>query len=317
MSAVAERLRAAFGERVQAQVPLARYTSFRVGGPAEWLMRVDSVEELVEAVELARELGLPCRVLGGGSNVLPSDTGVRGLVLINRARGRTIEGEGDTRTLVAESGVSLPRLAGELAKEGIAGMEWGIGVPGTVGGAVVQNAGAWGVETKDCLLWAELLTRPDNTVERWPVERLDFGYRHSALLDQPSQARPVVLRAAFRVHPDDPETVVARTARYRNQRTASQPRAASGGSTFRNPPGDYAGRLIEAAGLKGHRIGGAQFSPKHANFIVHDGEATAEDIRQLMALARRTVAERFGVELQLEVELIGEWTEQTETETIR
>ncbi|MCB0075806.1 MAG: UDP-N-acetylmuramate dehydrogenase [Anaerolineales bacterium] len=302
------RLQEAFGPQLQANAPLSRYTSFRVGGPADWLLRVNRIDELLHAVALARELAMPCRVLGGGSNVLVSDAGVRGLLILNRARQSRIEQDGAARTLIAESGLSLPRLAGELAKAGLSGMEWGIGVPGTVGGAVVQNAGAWGVETKDRLLWADLLNRETHEVERWALGDLDLRYRHSRLLDAAPETRPIVLRAAFRLWPEAPEIVSERTMGYRDQRTASQPRAASGGSTFRNPPGDYAGRLIEAAGLKGHRIGGAEFSRKHANFIVHDGTATAADIRALIDLAQREVAAQFGVRLMTEIEMVGDWS---------
>ena len=292
------------GEAVRRDEPLARYTSFRVGGPADWLLRVNDSAALVRAVRLAREAGVPVRVLGGGSNVLVSDEGVRGLVVLNKATGYVLEETGGGFTLVADSGVMLPRLAGEIAKRGAAGMEWGVGIPGTVGGAVVQNAGAWGSEVKDRLISAELLWPGEAEPRVAELRELAYRYRGSALLDLPPAERPLVVSATFALERGEPAEIAARNAAYVAERTATQPRQASGGSTFRNPPGDYAGRLIEAAGLKGQRIGNAAFSELHANFIVNHGGATAADIRALIALAMERVRERFGVELHPEVELV-------------
>lgn len=305
------------GSRIRADEPLARYTSFHVGGPADWFYRADRVDELCRALAVARRLELPVHVLGGGSNVLVSDTGVRGLVILNRAREYTLTEAADGElTLVASSGAALPLLAGQLARKGAAGLEWAVGVPGTVGGAVVQNAGAWGSEIKDSLLWIEVMNRqpatasPDAGRQRLPAAALDLRYRHSALRALPPAERPIVLRAAFRLRRDEPAAIQARLAAYIARRTASQPRAASGGSTFTNPPGDHAGRLIEAAGLKGRRIGGAEISRQHANFIVTAAGATAGDIRALIELVQREVAGRFGVWLQPEIELIGAWEDE-------
>lgn len=302
-------LKGAFEDRLKADEPLAPYTSFRIGGPAEWFLRVDTVEDLKQAVEIAQRARIPYLVLGGGSNVLVSDKGVDGLVILNRSRRFSVRPTAEGLRLVVDSGVSLPWLVGRLAQGGISGLEWAIGIPGTVGGAVVQNAGAWGQEIKDRLLWVEWLTK-EGQVETVPAERLKLGYRHSMLLDLPPGERPVVLRAAFRVDRESPEEVQRRLRRYILRRTTSQPRAPSGGSTFRNPPGDYAGRLIEAVGLKGYRIGNAQFSPKHANFIVNLGGASAADVLALIELARQRVREQFGVELELEIELVGRWDQE-------
>ncbi len=299
-------LKGAFGERLKADEPLAPYTSFRIGGPAQWFLRVDTVEDLKEAVHVARRARVPFRVLGGGSNVLVSDEGVEGLVILNRSKRFSVRPGPDGLRLVVDSGVSLPWLAGQLAQGGIGGLEWTIGIPGTVGGAVVQNAGAWGQEIKSRLLWVEWLDRQGH-LETVDAERLNLGYRHSLLLEFPPAERPIVLRAAFRVDRETPEAVQRRLRRYILRRTSSQPRMPSGGSTFRNPPGDYAGRLLEAVGLKGYRIGNAQFSTKHANFIVNLGGATAADVMALIELARQRVREQFGVELELEIELVGRW----------
>lgn len=302
------------GEKLRPNEPLARHTSFHVGGPAEWLYRADNADELSRALAVARRLRLPVRVLGGGSNVLVSDAGLRGLVILNRARGYTLNGAPDgSLILVAESGTALPLLAGQLAREGAAGLEWTVGVPGTIGGAVVQNAGAWGREIKDSLLWVEVedskqqASGQEGGRQRLPAEALDLRYRHSALRALPPAARPTIIHAAFRLERDEPEAIQARLQAFIARRTASQPRAASGGSTFTNPSGDHAGRLIEAAGLKGRRIGGAEISRQHANFIVTDASATASDIKALLELAQREVARQFGVWLEPEIELLGEW----------
>ncbi|MDQ7028323.1 MAG: UDP-N-acetylmuramate dehydrogenase [Ardenticatenia bacterium] len=306
-------LRGAFGDRILTDEPLAPYTSFRIGGPAQWFLKAESVEELREAVRVAQRAHIPYLVLGRGSNVLVSDDGVDGLVILNRTRRFTVRPASAGLLLVADSGVSLPKLAGKLAQGGVSGLEWAIGIPGSVGGAVVQNAGAWGHEIKDRLVSVEWLT-PDGQIEEVPAQRLELDYRRSALLDVPPGKRPIILRAKFQVDRGKPTEVQRRLRCYIMRRTTSQPRAPSGGSVFRNPPGDYAGRLIEAVGLKGHRIGNAQFSPKHANFIINLGGATAEDVRALIDLARRRVRDAFGITLELEIELVGRWEEEDESQ---
>jgi UDP-N-acetylmuramate dehydrogenase len=208
---------------------------------------------------------------------------------------------------MAEAGVMMPKLAGELAKRGAAGFEWAVGVPGSIGGAVVQNAGAWGEETKDRLMSVEYVTPGEDQVRTMTVDALNYRYRGSAILDAPPEERPIVLRAWFRLDKDDPAEIAARNAQNIAKRTASQPRAATGGSTFQNPPSDHAGRLVEAAGLKGYRLGNASISDQHANFIINHGGATANEIRGLIELARLMVREKFGVELHPEIEFVGYW----------
>ncbi|MGB0389082.1 MAG: UDP-N-acetylmuramate dehydrogenase [Ardenticatenaceae bacterium] len=297
-------------DNVQEQQPMSKYTSFRVGGAADWVVQVRDVEMLLKAIRAARRTKLPYRIIGGGSNILVSDAGIEGIVILNKADNYELIEQDEQMILLADSGVMLPKLAGELAKRGIAGMEWGVGVPGTVGGAVVQNAGAWGTEAKDRLISVEYIIPNQETIQTVPVEKLGMRYRGTNILDLLSHQRPTVLRASFRVWRDDPQAIRARNVKYRTQRTATQPRVASGGSTFRNPPGDYAGRLIDVAGLKGHYIGNANFSTKHANFIANHGGATANDIRALIELAKETVYDQFGVHLHTEVEFVGYWGEK-------
>jgi UDP-N-acetylmuramate dehydrogenase len=299
-----EALRDAFGGDLREREALARYTSARIGGPADFLLRVSSADSLRGAVERLWTLGLTFRLLGGGSNVLVSDRGVRGVVILNQARAvRFMESPQGLRVW-AESGASLGSVARRTVERGWAGLEWAATVPGTIGGAVVGNAGAHGSDMRECLEVAEILQRGAG-VEAWPAERLEFAYRDSWLKRNPGQA--VVLSVTLRAQQSTPETAKATMQEYVQARQETQPGGASMGSMFKNPPDDYAGRLIEAAGLKGLRVGDAEISPQHANFFINHGAATAAQVRALVEQAQREVAARFGVELELEVELIGEW----------
>lgn len=298
--------------------PLARHTTFRIGGPAEYFVQAETRDELIAWTQFAREERLPIFILGNGSNILVSDAGVRGLVIENHADRveewkigaleqsiRALEhwgGEG--LCVVAESGASLPGLANRLARMGWHGLEWAIGVPSTVGAAVVNNAGAQGYEIKDCLRQAEVLG-PRGEVRWWRNAELQFEYRASFLKAHPGEY--VVLRAEFELVRDEPAACLARMSRYTEYRRRTQPSEPSIGSMFKNPPGDYAGRLIEAAGLKGTRIGQVEVSRVHANFFVNLGGATAAQVMELVELTRRRVHEAFGVELELEIQLVGEW----------
>lgn len=295
-------LRAVFAERLQENVPLAPYTSARIGGPAEALLAVRSADELAMAVGRLWELGLPFLILGGGSNVLVSDRGVRGVVILNRARAVHFSLDEQPR-LWAESGAVFSNLARRAAAKGLAGLEWAAAVPGTLGGAVYGNAGAFGSDVAECLLWAELLT--EHGRQRWPVEKMEYGYRTSVLKRE--ARRVVILCAELRLEKSTREAVQDRIAQLTAQRKSTQPPGASMGSMFKNPPGEYAGRLIEAAGLKGTRLGSAEISRLHANFFVNRGGAKASDVLALIELARKTVAEKSGIWLELEIELIGEW----------
>jgi UDP-N-acetylmuramate dehydrogenase len=300
-----------FGARLQEQAPLARYTAARLGGNADALLEVNSAQELADAVLLAWEHAWPLLILGGGSNVLVSDAGVRGLVILNRARQVRFNVQDEPPTLWAESGANFGLLARQAAQIGLAGLEWAAGVPGTLGGAVVGNAGAHGGDMAGNLLLAEILhhghaaqqTEPQR--QEWPVEKLEYTYRSSILKRQAHQM--VVLAALLRLERSTPEQVLARIDEFVAYRKRTQPPGASMGSMFKNPPGDYAGRLIEAAGLKGARRGDAQISPVHANFFISMGNASARDIQALIELAQETVMRKFAVALELEIELVGDW----------
>lgn len=303
LPALADALRAALGAAAVAENrPLARHTSLRVGGPADLLVTAESASALRQAVSLAWEQGVPCFVLGSGSNVLVADAGIRGLVVLNKARAAGVV-EGGLR---AESGAALATVARLAVSAGLAGLEWASGIPGTVGGAVVGNAGAWGSDVASTLRQAMVL-QAGGELATWPAARFEYGYRTSVLKRQGPGRRAVVLEAEFRLQPTEEGSLRARVAEITARRRASQPAGASCGSVFRNPPGDHAGRLVEAAGLKGERQGGAIISPVHANFVVNEGEATASDVRSLVELMRSEVQARFGVSLALEIELLGEW----------
>jgi UDP-N-acetylmuramate dehydrogenase len=293
-----------FGKRFQENASLARYTAARVGGPADGLLIARSADDLAAMAGALWDLDVPFRVLGGGSNVLVADGGVRGAVVLNQAKGMRFLEDSAGAHVRAESGVSLGMLARRAAEAGHSGLEWAASVPGTVGGAVVGNAGAHGGDTAGCLEMADILQR-GGARERWPVERLEYAYRDSFLKRNPGKA--VVLAAGFRLEPSSPELVKARMAEHVAYRRTTQPPGASWGSMFKNPPGDHAGRLIEAAGLKGARQGEVEVSPQHANFFVNRGGAKASDVWALIQRIRAEVARQSGVTLELEIELLGDW----------
>ena len=279
--------------------PMAKHTSLHIGGPAQYFLRVTTERDLVGAVAVAREHETPVFMLGGGTNLLVADAGIAGVVLLNDWAETSVDGT----TITATSGTPMASVAAVAARNGILGLEWMATVPGTVGGAVHGNAGAYGSETKDVLVDAELM---DLDGKRWIATTADLGfaYRTSAL----QHTSTIVLRARFRGKPGERDAAVKRIKEIANDRMAKQPLAQPNtGSIFRNPPGDHAGRLIEAAGLKGATEGGAMVSTKHANFIVNIGDASAQDVRTLMERCQQTVKERFGVDLVPEVEMVGEW----------
>jgi UDP-N-acetylmuramate dehydrogenase len=303
------RLQAEFGSRLQEQVLLARYTAARLGGPADWLLEVRSHAELARAVRILWEEEFPFHILGGGSNVLVSDRGIRGLVLLNRARKVRFEVNRTPPMVWAESGANFGLIARQAAQHGLSGLEWAAGIPGTLGGAVVGNAGAHSADMTSNLHVAEILHRIEQTPVRaaqqtWTQTELAYGYRTSTLKEHPGQA--VVLSAWLTLQPSTIADVQAKMDEYVAYRRRTQPPGASLGSMFKNPPGDHAGRLIEAAGLKGARSGGAEISPVHANFFINHTDANAADLRRLIELAQKEVLRQFGVALELEIELLGE-----------
>ena len=296
-------LRTLFGDRMQENDRLSSYTSARIGGPADALIFVYKADELAQAAAKLWELGLPFVLLGGGSNVLVSDRGVRGAVIINRARLLKFDSQSEPPSVRAESGTTLNDIAQRAARLGLSGLEWAASVPGSLGGAVYGNAGAFGGDMAGSLASVELLFPSGR--ETWSVERMQYGYRTSLLKRERPQA--VILAATLKMSRGSMQAIQARMNENTVKRRSAQPRGASMGSMFKNPPGEKAGRLIEAAGLKGTRIGRAQISSQHANFFISDGQTRAADMRALIELAQRKVYEKSGVKLELEVELIGEW----------
>jgi UDP-N-acetylmuramate dehydrogenase len=281
--------------------PLKRYTAWKIGGPADALLEPSSADELIEAIKNAREHDIPVTVLGGGTNVLVLDGGIRGLTLrIARALNSV---EIDGTSVVADAGVLYPVLANVTAGKGLEGLEFGTGIPGTVGGAVYMNAGAYGGETRDVLTWADVYKPEGETAERVSNTDLELSYRRSALHEHPDW---VVMRVAYALRTGDSEELKARIKEFRSQRMNGSPNRPSCGSTFKRPEGDYPGRVIEAAGLKGTKVGQIEVSPVHANYFVNHGGGTAEDALRLIEYVKGTVKERLGVELELEVKILGE-----------
>jgi len=297
-----EALYTKFGDKLKENVPLAPYTSARIGGPADIFIMADTSAELARIVKLLWEHQMPFTMLGGGSNVLVSDRGVRGVVVLNRAKGVRYH-TGDEPSVTVESGVVFSNLANRCAAKGLAGLEWAATVPGTVGGAVYGNAGAFGGDMAGSLISAELLT--ENGRETFTVDQMGYGYRTSVL--KRDEVKAVVLSAELALMNSTKEDVTVKVQQFSAHRKTTQPPGASMGSMFKNPPGDYAGRLIEAAGLKGARIGNAEISPVHGNFFINHADTKAEDIRALIQLAQKTVKEKEGVDLELEIELVGDW----------
>ena len=297
-----DALYARLGDKVKENVSLAPYTSARIGGPADILIIAESADELARIIKLLQKQETDYIILGGGSNVLVSDKGVRGVVVLNRAKGVRFH-NGDEPSVTVESGVIFSNLANRCAAKGLAGLEWAATVPGTIGGAVYGNAGAFGGDIAGNLIWAELLT--ENGRERFTAEQMEYGYRTSLL--KRGELDGIVLCAGLKLQNSTKEAVSTTIEQFSAHRKATQPPGASMGSMFKNPNGDYAGKLIEAAGLKGIHIGNAQISPLHGNFFINHDNTKADDIRALIELVMKTVKEKQGVDLELEVELVGEW----------
>ena len=299
-----DELEDAFGDRMRQDEPLARYTSARIGGPADYLLPVRSADELAEAAQVLWDHRVDFLVIGGGSNVLVSDRGVRGVVILNQARAVSFDRPEDGPAVWAESGASFGGLGRRAADRGLSGLEWASTVPGTVGGAVVNNAGAHGSDVAGCLRVAEILQHNEGP-ESWSPDELDYDYRESWLKKHPGRA--VVLSATFELEASTPEETKRTMQEFADHRRLTQPTGASWGSMFKNPEDDYAGRLIEAAGLKGLQVGGAEVSEQHANFFVNRGGATAKDVWQLLHTVRRRVEQESGIELELEIQPVGDW----------
>lgn len=308
MSGFGDRLRQAFGDRLEAGVLLAPRTTFRVGGPAEWLLRVSQSTEITTALAIAREFDVPVSVIGGGSNLLVSDAGVRGLVLRIHGGNTTLINEATAR---ADAGVTINGLVRWMVNRGIAGLEEWAGTPGTVGGAIYGNAHFRGRLISEVVLAVELMDLRGR-ITRVPASELEFRYDYSRL----HRTREILISADFRVRPGDPAALRERARESLAFRKQTQPLGeASAGCIFQNPdpatdavPADVpcsAGALVDRAGLKDASEGAARVSPRHANFIVNDGGATANDIARLIERCRQTVSDRFGVQLKEEIVRLG------------
>ncbi|MBO4398901.1 MAG: UDP-N-acetylmuramate dehydrogenase [Lachnospiraceae bacterium] len=284
---------------------MAKHTTFRIGGPAECYVIPDDVTQIRQTLALARAEGIPCHVIGNGSNLLVSDDGVSGIVIrMEENVWENAGGSGDLDYIRVSAGTLFSSFAKAMCRDGYAGMEFATGIPGSVGGAVVMNAGAYGGEIKDVLLSADVLT-PDGEVLTVPAEELNLSYRHSNV----SEKAYTVLSAVFALRKsEDPEAVAAKVAELSEKRKEKQPlEYPSAGSTFKRPQGEglFAGKLIDDCGLRGYRVGGAQVSEKHCGFVINRGNATAEDVMQLISAVQRTVLEKFGILLEPEVRFLG------------
>jgi UDP-N-acetylmuramate dehydrogenase len=287
---------------VRADEPLAARTSFGIGGPAEFFAEMANPQTVERAIEGCRMRGIPYRLLGAGTNVLIADAGIEGLVV--RVVNRDVEVDGTT--IRAGAGLKMMRLARVAADAGLRGFEFGIGVPGSVGGAVYQNAGCWGSELRQVLV-SVTGYQPGADRRKWTLADLGLGYRTSALKDGALRGA-LVIDATIKLERGDGEEAKRLMVRLTNERNQTQPiKTKNCGSVFMNPPGDSAGRLIQAAGLKGTREGAAVISELHGNFIINEGGARAADVARLIDRVRSEVMRRFGVQLEREVELVGSW----------
>ncbi len=288
------------GISFERDAPIGPHTTLRVGGPADRLVTAHTRDELLAVLALAREAEAPFFLLGNGSDLVVADAGIRGLAIRNRSRSVRTHGT----TLRADGGAAMAMLVKRCTAEGLAGLEFGISIPGSLGGAVWANAGAHRGEMAGVLREVETWDPADGSLRRLAGAECAFGYRDSRF----KHSSEVIVSATFELAAGDPARIAAAVDDHQAVRRATQPLAdQNAGSVFRNPAGDYAGRLIEVAGLKGARIGSAQVSSLHANFIVTDRGGRAADVRALGEHVRAAVAERFGVELQYEIEFVGEW----------
>jgi UDP-N-acetylmuramate dehydrogenase len=300
MKALERELRERFGARIRSAMPLAELTSFRIGGPADLFVTVEDETELMHAKAAAYRAGVPCFCLGAGTNLLVSDRGMRGLVV------RLGDGFGkikinDTK-VVAGAAAAFGRLVQAVVDRALEGLEFGEGIPGTVGGALVMNAGAFGGEIAKVVTLVHGVAEVGEAIAL-TTDEVKFAYRRTEL-----PAHFVITRVDFELGRGDRAQLMARVAELKARRASRQPGGVpNAGSIFKNPPGKFAGKLLEGAGLKGTRMGGAAFSDQHANFIVNLGGAQAAEVRALIDMARIKVKEQSGVWLEPEVRLVGDW----------
>lgn len=297
-----EKLHKLFGEaQVKAQEPMASHTTFRIGGPADYYVIPKTPQEIAAVIRLCREENCPYFILGNGSNLLVGDRGYRGVVIQLSKNFDEIRVQGTKVT--AQAGAMLIRVAKEAGKAGLTGLEFASGIPGTIGGAMVMNAGAYGGEMKDVVTEVMVLTK-EGRIKNLTKEEMKFRYRGSVIEEEGD----IVLECTMELNPGDEETIKARMEELAVQRRTKQPiEFPSAGSTFKRPEGYFAGKLIMDAGLRGYQVGGAQVSEKHCGFVINTGGATAADVMQLMQDVSERVQEQFGVTLEPEVKRIGEF----------
>lgn len=287
-------------EAILENEPMSKHTTFRIGGNADVFVS-PKVSQVADVISLAKEYDIPVTVIGNGSNLLVGDKGIRGLVLSFGKEAEEIQLDG--RCMTVSAGTILAKAAAEAAKNSLTGLEFAAGIPGTLGGAIVMNAGAYGGEMKDVIISAKVLT-PEGEVKELSAEELDLSYRHSCIPEKGY----IVLEACLELTPGDETAIRETMADFKNRRVEKQPlEYPSAGSTFKRPEGYFAGKLIQDADLRGYQVGGAQVSEKHCGFVINAGDATAKDVLQLIEDVKRIVFDKFQVELEPEVKMIGEF----------
>jgi UDP-N-acetylmuramate dehydrogenase len=297
-----KKIQEKFGNHCQINSPLGKYTTANVGGNALATITVLNRNELIETANYCWENNFSFKIFGSGSNILVSDTGFEGVVILNQAKQINIDSAKNPAKIYAESGANLGLVARKAGLAGIGGLEWAATIPGTVGGAVYGNAGAHQSDISNNLFLAEILQQDSEPVF-WNTDQMEYSYRSSVL--KKIQKNVVILSATFKGYQESSELIQKRMQTFIEYRKNTQPPGASLGSMFKNPEGDYAGRLIEAAGLKGTTIGGVKVSSIHANFFVNTDNATANDYWKLIQLVQKTVFDKFEINLELEIEPIG------------
>jgi UDP-N-acetylmuramate dehydrogenase len=299
-----KRLQEKFGDRLQENVRMKNYTTMQTGGFADALLIAQDAQELEAFTSQVWELELPLLVLGSGSNILVSDDGIRGVVIINHAHNFNIHSYQGSIQVTAESGALMSKVARQAINRQLAGFEWAATLPGTVGGAVYGNAGCFGKETADNFIQAEILHRKQGKMV-YGTEAMAFEYRSSIL--KRSSEECVVLTASFSAQPGDYDQMIQKIETYKERRQKTQPPGPSMGSIFRNPQDEKAGKLIEAVGLKGKKCGGAEISNQHANFIINASNGNAQDVWDLIQTIESAVHQKFGFFLHPEIQLVGDW----------
>lgn len=295
-------------EHILLNEPMAAHTTFRIGGPADYFIIPGDATALAKGIRICREAGMPYFITGNGSNLLVGDGGYRGVVfnICRTMDEMEFEVSGDKLYVTAGAGVMLVKLAKAVCDKGYTGFEYATGIPGTLGGGVTMNAGAYGGEIKDAILWADVMTE-DGEVLRLDGAALELSYRHSIIMDK----QYIVLKAAFCFDKGDQEAISAKTAELAQARRDKQPlEYPSAGSTFKRPEGYFAGKLIQDCGLKGYRVGGAMVSEKHSGFVINAGNATADDVMTLIRNVQQIVQEKFQVTIEPEVRMLGEFLQR-------